>query len=114
MVGNKKLLCTAYLKKLLCTANVYLISLGIYFDQNGLSHLTDFFLFKAFYEDHSTRNKSLVKNATTLGGESKVPTVMHQIPASFCIDPDNENILTCPRVSLEKGAGTFQPCDFQS
>ena len=45
-------------------------------------------------------------NITTSGGKSTVP-VMHQIPASFCIDPDNEKILTCPRVSLEKGWGTF-------
>ena len=37
---------------------------------------------------------------------------MHQIPASFCIDPDNEKILTCPRVGLEKGATVYKCCPF--
>ena len=61
--------------------------------------------FKAFYEDNSARNQSLVENNTA-------DFTMHQIPASFCIDPDNEKILTCPRVGLEKGATVYKCCPF--
>ena len=58
--------------------------------------------FKAFYE---ARNQSLLENNTA-------DSTMHQIPASFCIDPDNDKILTCPRVGLEKGAMVYKCCPF--
>ena len=40
------------------------------------------------------------------------PYIRHQIPASFCIDPDNEKLLTCPHVGLEKGAMVYKCCPF--
>lgn len=56
---------------------------------------------RSYYED---KNKS--------GNGTDVIKSSHLIPSSFCLDPDNEKILVCPRVGLEKGAMVYKCCPF--
>ena len=64
-------------------------------------------LLRSYYEEPIKRNVSDVSNQTVMRTIKK-----YEVPSSFCIDPDNQKLLVCPRVSLEKGTTVFKCCPF--
>ena len=64
---------------------------------------------RSYYEEPIKRNDSVaVGNQTVVMKAIK----KHEIPSSFCIDPDNQKLLVCPRVELNKGTTVFKCCPF--
>ena len=59
------------------------------------------------------KNESLVRGGGDKAGVmTKGAIKRHQIPSSFCIDPDNQKLLLCPRVELNKRTTVYKCCPF--
>ena len=64
---------------------------------------------EAFYEVNGNESFSRYGNNTEAGSEA---VSRHRIPSSFCVDPDNEKLLVCPRANLDKGSTVYKCCPF--
>jgi hypothetical protein len=60
---------------------------------------------------HEARDPPLTKMNESQRAEATL-NLRHLIPASFCIDPDNDRALVCPRVDLDKRATVNKCCPF--
>ena len=66
---------------------------------------------RSYYEEPIKRNDSVVSSSRNQTKTMKT-IKKHEIPSSFCIDPDNQKLLVCPRVELNKGTTVFKCCPF--
>ena len=67
---------------------------------------------RSYYSDREPiqRNESL---AASSAAEVMMKAIKrHEIPSSFCIDPDNQKLLLCPRVELNKRTTVYKCCPF--